>query len=103
MIKRSFYSTVQLAQTKADWPYPAPSGIHYLHIGFHWAAERRYGGTLQYCEPLARAGSYIQSAIRCINDVGVNASFTFDASVKQFIQLLSGRSIFLISQETLTG
>jgi amino acid adenylation domain-containing protein/FkbH-like protein/thioester reductase-like protein len=31
--------------------------------------------------------------------VAVNASFNFDASVKQFIQLLSGRSIVLVPQE----
>jgi amino acid adenylation domain-containing protein/FkbH-like protein/thioester reductase-like protein len=31
--------------------------------------------------------------------VAVNASFTFDASVKQFVQLLSGRAIVLVPQE----
>jgi amino acid adenylation domain-containing protein len=30
--------------------------------------------------------------------IGVNASFTFDASVKQFIQLLSGRTLVLVPQ-----
>jgi amino acid adenylation domain-containing protein len=31
--------------------------------------------------------------------IGVNASFSFDASVKQFIQLLSGRTLVLVPQE----
>jgi amino acid adenylation domain-containing protein len=30
--------------------------------------------------------------------IGVNAPFTFDASVQQYVQLLSGRSLFLIPQ-----
>lgn len=34
------------------------------------------------------------------NRIGVNASFTFDSSVKQLVQLLSGRGLFIVPQQT---
>lgn len=39
-----------------------------------------------------------RQSIHC-QRIAVNASFNFDASVKQLIQLLSGRTIFLVPQE----
>jgi amino acid adenylation domain-containing protein len=41
----------------------------------------------------------LYSEVEGCNRVGVNASFNFDASVKQFIQMLSGRTIVLIPQD----
>jgi len=42
---------------------------------------------------------YEQTRVPC-RHVGVNASFNFDASVKQWIQLLSGRTIVIVPQGT---
>jgi amino acid adenylation domain-containing protein len=48
---------------------------------------------------LWRSLQEIYSQAQPCRRVAVNASFAFDASVKQFIQLLSGRTIVLLSQE----
>ena len=55
--------------------------------------HRNVASLWQGLEPLYRAA-------RPCRRVAVNASFNFDASVKQFIQLLSGRTLVIVPQET---
>jgi amino acid adenylation domain-containing protein len=43
--------------------------------------------------------AHVYRAVSGCERIGVNASFNFDASVKQFIQLLAGRTIVMIPQE----
>jgi amino acid adenylation domain-containing protein/thioester reductase-like protein len=61
-----------------------PKGVmvEHRHVLNLWLSlEKMYGG-LQKC-----------------SRIGWNASFNFDASVQQFVQLISGRTIFIIPQE----